>query len=206
MRFLRYVHGTSLWRAREIELTGALCVRFTDIYACPATYSGVQVAREYAFARTQIDDGFRDNEPALLFFETWEPPTTRVSTANGADVCCWWTERLGISVVAVVPVNAEREYLPLQWCAVVSSADLHRVLRDGVLPGCEAVTLFMPTREGRARALAAARAAGVSGSAALLTVYARRAPDDIEVDGTAVFMAPVLPVRVVSIERLGEVA
>lgn len=187
-------------------MTGALIAHFMDIQACPATYSGVQVATEHAHACAMAGDGYMDSEPALLYFETREPPTARVALARGVDICTWRTDRLVISVVAVVPVSAEPEYLPLRWYAVVRSEDLHRVLGDGILPGAEAVLLFMPTKDGRARAWEAAREAGISRGVALVTVYARRAPDEIADDGVAVFMTPVLPVKVLSIERLGEVA
>lgn len=203
-----FVHGTTAARAASIQRDGALVSQLTDIYAVPATYIGVQMAAAFARQKEEID-GLDEGGPALVFFETDETPTVSEDTGVGVEVCCWWTDHLPIRNVSVVKVSpdldAEPDFLPLQWCYAASPAESETIRRRGAICLAEGVPAYPATAEGKKRALAMARVSGKRGGLVLVTFRARRAPDDIVLDA-GLFLTSYLPVQVVSLEPASEAA
>lgn len=205
-----FVHGTTAARAASIQRDGALVSLLTDIYAVPATYFGVQMAAEFARQKEGVD-GLDEGGPALVFFETSEPPTTREDRGVGVEVCCWWTDRLPIRNVSVVPVSpgldAEQIYLPQQWCYATTPAEAETICQRGAICLSDGLSAYPATADGRKQAIAMARVSGKTGDLVLVTFRALRAPDDLVLDA-GLFLTPHLPIQVVSLEKLaaGEAA
>lgn len=101
---MQYVHGTTSHRAAWIKTEGVLTSPFGEVFAFPASETGIQLASE--FARDKSREAPCEGGPAVVIFGTDMEPTVVEDHGNGATVVSWWMGHLRIEDIEVRVLDA----------------------------------------------------------------------------------------------------